>query len=240
MSDAVARQLRSLLSDVVTRGTAVDADLATFTLAGKTGTPRRTIRGRYAPSQYNPNFVGLFPADAPQLVIVVKMSSPRGQFYGGRTAAPMTKTILQAALAARDAALDLGKLSSAEHAPKSDAAMPVRLASQSTPASPVAGALRQPAVTAIAATDRRDVDAPDTTVPPIRVDLAAPVGGVMHASTPCRIPDVRGMSLREAVRSLHGAGLRVQLVSGPPGGGTDPAPGAVVAAGTLVRLRYNR
>jgi cell division protein FtsI (penicillin-binding protein 3) len=243
----VARQLRVLLSDVVERGTAVDADLATFTLAGKTGTPRRTVGGRYAPSQYNPNFVGLFPADAPQLVIVVKISSPKGQFYGGHTAAPMTKTILQAALAARDAALDLGQLSAAKHAPTtiarrvagSDAH--VRLAAAPADRPRALPAIDAPAVTAVTGTVR-DTASPDTTVPPIVVDLATPATSLSRTTATRRIPDVRGLSLRDAVRSLHGAGLRVQLVGGSSAAGsaTDPAPGAMVPAGTLVRLRHSR
>ena len=110
MPEDVARTVRKLLAGVVERGTAVEADLATYALAGKTGTPRRIVAGRYAPSQYNPNFAGIFPADAPQLVVVVKLSNPKGNFYGGATAAPMTKTIVQAALAARDAALDRSQL----------------------------------------------------------------------------------------------------------------------------------
>ena len=34
------------------------------------------------------SFVGMFPADKPQLVILVKLDSPKGAYYGGATAAP--------------------------------------------------------------------------------------------------------------------------------------------------------
>jgi hypothetical protein len=59
---------------------------------------------------------------------------------------------------------------------------------------------------------------------------------------PRAVPDVRGMMLRDAVRSLHNAGFRVRLVR--PGSGvetngeTTPAAGTLIAAGTLVRLSY--
>src|SRR5205085_6211068 len=111
----VANRMRTMLLNVVENGTALQADLSSFLLAGKTGTPRRTVNGRYAAQQYNPNFVGLFPGDEPQYVIVVKLTNPRdakGSFYSAATAAPLTKTVLQAALAARDAALDRHKLAS--------------------------------------------------------------------------------------------------------------------------------
>ena len=216
----VAETTRALLAGVVERGTAVDADLSTYTLAGKTGTPRRAVRGHYAPMQYNPNFVGVFPADAPQFVIVVKLGSPKGNFYGGRTAAPMTKTILQAALAARDAALDRGQLAAA-----------TKTATQ----------VGRPRAQ-VAASPRRDAarPAPDTLR---RVLLHLPSAAQRKPSAPTRrsVPDVRGLRLRDAVRSLHDAGFRVQLTrdaSSPSQ--TEPAPGALVPTGSLVRLRYSR
>ena len=57
---------------------------------------------------YTASFVGVFPADKPQYVVLVKFDSPKRVFYGGEIAAPVTKVVLRAALAARDAALDRG------------------------------------------------------------------------------------------------------------------------------------
>ena len=110
MPKSVAAAMRGMLLGVVENGTAVQADLASFQLGGKTGTPRRTVHGRYAPMEYNPNFVGLFPGNAPQFVVVVKLNNPKGAFYSGQTAAPLTKTILEAAIAAQDATLNRGQL----------------------------------------------------------------------------------------------------------------------------------
>jgi len=228
MPEDVARTVRTLLAGVVERGTAVEADLATYSLAGKTGTPRRIVAGRYAPSQYNPNFVGIFPADAPQLVVVVKLSDPKGNFFGGATAAPMTKTIVQAALAARDAALDRSQLA----APRK--AAPAAAEQAGRPRTSVATAKRA----ALAPLT------PDTTAPSVVLDLP-PQPERRGLSRPVRsVPNVRGMSLRDAVRSLHFAGLRVQLTRGAPSAlstsVTEPAPGVAVSAGSLVRLRYSR
>ena len=47
-----------------------------------------------------------FPAHAPQLVIYVKLDRPQGDYYGGLTAAPVTRATLQAILAARSPSLD--------------------------------------------------------------------------------------------------------------------------------------
>src|SRR5204862_6269738 len=94
----------------------VKADLGTCALAGKTGTARRTVGGRYALGQHIPTFVGLFPAEHPQFVILVKLDNPRGAYVGGLTAAPVTKAVLEAALASRNAALDRGSLAASRQA----------------------------------------------------------------------------------------------------------------------------
>ena len=218
--EQVARTVRSLLTAVVERGTAVDAELATYTLGGKTGTPRRTVNGRYAPRQYNPNFVGLFPAESPQLVIVVKLTNPKGNFYSSKTAAPTTKTILQAALAARDAALDRSRLAT-RHAGAEQAGRSVAPALSVAP-------IEASWITSDDATTR------------VVVALPPPPSSKPAQPPPRAVPNVRGLSLRDAVRSLHTAGFRVQLARGAPGPRvTDPAPGALAAAGSLVRLRHD-
>ncbi|HET9682550.1 MAG TPA: penicillin-binding protein 2, partial [Gemmatimonadaceae bacterium] len=80
VSPSVARRVRTMLLGVVEEGTAPRADLGSFQLAGKTGTARRTVNGHYASGQHIPTFVGLFPADRPQFVILVKIDNPRGAY----------------------------------------------------------------------------------------------------------------------------------------------------------------
>jgi beta-lactam-binding protein with PASTA domain len=53
------------------------------------------------------------------------------------------------------------------------------------------------------------------------------------------VPDVRGLSLRQAVHALHAAGFHVQLQNGAETS-TAPAAGAVLPVGTVVRLAGTR
>jgi len=108
----VAAKLRDLLRGVVeTGGTGERAALANFQLAAKTGTARRVVGGRYAPGQYTASFAALFPADAPQLVVVMKIDNPqKGSYFAAQTAAPVTRSMLEQALAARTVALDRARL----------------------------------------------------------------------------------------------------------------------------------
>src|SRR5438445_5685476 len=73
VSREVAAALRSMLRGVVERGTGTEAALTNFPVAAKTGTARRVVNGRYAAGQYTASFAALFPADQPQLVLVVQL-----------------------------------------------------------------------------------------------------------------------------------------------------------------------
>ena len=241
----VANRMRKMLLNVVENGTALQADLSSFRLAGKTGTPRRTVNGRYAAQQYNPNFVGLFPGDEPQLVIVVKLTNPRdekGSFYSASTAAPLTKTVLEAALAARDAALDRHKLaSSAGKAPTvhldsahgGEAAARIELAARddSTPRNAVRDDAR------VDSARQRARDEAGAEIVPFVVSIPRrPLARVAEMAR--AVPDVRGLPLRDAVLSLHSAGFHVRLVHGADGA-TEPAAGSVAPAGALIRLFHD-
>src|SRR3989454_685073 len=110
----IAAALRALLRGVVEGGTGAEAALVNFPVAAKTGTARRVVGGRYAPGQYTASFAALFPADRPQLVLVVKIDDPRkGSYFAAQTAAPVTRSMLEQALAARTVALDRARLSTA-------------------------------------------------------------------------------------------------------------------------------
>ena len=117
---AVAAQLRQLLLGVVEGGTGSEAALTTFQLAAKTGTSRRVVDGRYAAGQYTASFAALFPAERPQLVVVVKIDNPqKGSYFAAQTAAPVTRAMLEQALAARNVALDRARLSTSVPTPAS-------------------------------------------------------------------------------------------------------------------------
>jgi cell division protein FtsI (penicillin-binding protein 3) len=108
----VARTLMRYLHRVVGRGgTAEAAQLANWILVGKTGTAIRHDGGEYQSGHYTASFAAIFPLDDPQIVVVVKIDDPRsGKIYGGETAAPLTRAMLEEALAARRSALDRRRL----------------------------------------------------------------------------------------------------------------------------------
>lgn len=83
----VASTLRDLLTAVVQGGTGVRAAIPGFSVAGKTGTASKLIEG-VGYRGYMASFFGMFPAEAPKLVIGVVLDNP-GPNEGGLAAAPV-------------------------------------------------------------------------------------------------------------------------------------------------------
>ena len=127
VSSQIAARLRDFLRGAVGEGgTGERAQLANYSLLGKTGTAVRFENGHYVHNEHTASFAALFPADHPQLAVIVKIDNPTGSYYGGLTAAPVTRTMLQQALASRRVAIDRGRLAArdsvVEAEPKPDAA----------------------------------------------------------------------------------------------------------------------
>jgi cell division protein FtsI (penicillin-binding protein 3) len=216
MTDETARTVRGLLRGVVEGGTGDSASLATFDVAGKTGTAKLAVHGKYVPGKYTASFVALFPADKPQLVVLVKLDNPSSTIYGGKAAAPVLKTVLLAAIAARDASLDRKNLAAVPK--RAEATVP--LADSVTSADSI-----------VRVTESGSV--------PYVYRLDSPKKSAVAAIAARSIPDVRGFPVRRAVYALHRAGFRVSLAAIDASGSasaTAPPAGTMVPSGSTVRL----
>ncbi len=226
MTPEVAAKVRRMLMGVVQEGTAKGAALVNYTLGGKTGTARRVDPGHGYSGAYTASFVGLFPAEDPEYVILVKVDGPRETIYGATAAAPVLKIVLEAAIASRDAALDRSSLATRSS-----------LVSMTDSVEPLH------ADTAEYERSTSGEAAPAVDAPPVRFDLPAVAAGDSArgaASEPRAIPDVEGLPVRQAVRELHRAGFRVRVSGFGTASGTSPEAGAQAAPGTVVRLMSTR
>jgi cell division protein FtsI (penicillin-binding protein 3) len=226
MSGEVARTVQEMLLAVVQEGTATKADLQTFDVAGKSGTARRTSKNSgYTAGNYTASFVGLFPGKDPQYVVLVKLDNPKGKHYsGGDIAAPVTQIVLRAALAARDAALNREDLATSE---KSAVGATLREVSRD-PTEHIDAATYDPG-------DNLRPRDPSEGTKSFLLDLPASRASAPVPVAPRAVPDVRRLSVREAVRALHAAGFRVRLATGSTAG-TSPAAGSVAPPGIIVQL----
>jgi cell division protein FtsI/penicillin-binding protein 2 len=99
ISRKTATQVSRMLEGVLAAGgTAQEAQVAGYTLAGKTGTAQKAIPGGYSKSDFIASFIGFAPARNPRLLVAVMVDTPRGNYYGGVVAAPVFQKIVSFAL----------------------------------------------------------------------------------------------------------------------------------------------
>jgi len=95
-----AKKVREMLEHVIKKdGTAYQARVSGYRVAGKTGTVKKAIAGGYADKRYLAVFVGLAPVSNPRFVIAVMVDEPSaGKYYGGLVAAPIFAKVMAGAL----------------------------------------------------------------------------------------------------------------------------------------------
>ena len=99
ISVQTARTVRRML-ELVTQpgGTAPQAQVAGYHVAGKTGTARK-VEGREYTRKYIASFVGMAPASNPRLIVAIMIDEPTGgDYYGGSVAGPIFANVMGAAL----------------------------------------------------------------------------------------------------------------------------------------------
>ena len=102
LSRDISQQILSMLATVVDPdqgGSATEANIDFYTVAGKTGTSHVVGEFGYEANLHNSLFVGLVPATKPEIVIVVIVNEPKGdEHYGGQVAAPVFSRVAAGAM----------------------------------------------------------------------------------------------------------------------------------------------
>lgn len=233
-----AATLTKLLEGAVDRGTGIQAKVPGLRIAGKTGTSRQAIDGRYALGNYSASFVGYFPAEDPKVVCLVVLDRPRaGGYYGGQASAPIFKAIVEKI---RTMA---GRLRTASPSIPVAASMTRVVPNVMNLRTDVASALLHaeefvPEVAGAGTVIVAQSPAPGTSVAvnstiTLRtndVTRALPAGFTI-------VPEVRGLSVRRAINQLSTQQLEVTVVGSGSVRAQSPAPGEKVLRGTQVVLQ---
>jgi cell division protein FtsI (penicillin-binding protein 3) len=99
LSKGTAKRVSHMLEGVLAAGgTAAEAAVDGYTLAGKTGTAEKAENGGYSKTDFVASFIGYAPARDPRLLVAVMVDEPRGSIYGGTVAAPAFERIVEFAL----------------------------------------------------------------------------------------------------------------------------------------------
>ena len=218
VSQWTANTIKQMLEGVVMHGTGKAAQVGGYSAAGKTGTAQKIDEQtrRYSQTKYIASFAGFAPVENPEIACIVSIDEPVGAHHGGDVAAPIFARVVTAALRA------LG-------VPPADEP-PAQIASADTHVYNIAETVRDGQV---AARIERDDARP-----------ALDVANNAQAATPARggvvMPDLMGLSLREALALCAARGLKIK----PSGEGVvtlqSPSPGALVAQDAVCVVKFSK
>lgn len=94
--DAI-KKVKKMLEGVVEKGTARSQKSDIYRFAGKTGTSRKLVNGRFPEGIYYTAFAGYFPAENPKYSCIVVIDEPKGknslELYAADVAAPVFRQI---------------------------------------------------------------------------------------------------------------------------------------------------
>ncbi|MEJ2627695.1 MAG: penicillin-binding transpeptidase domain-containing protein [bacterium] len=96
VSQETADIIKSMLKNVVKYGSGEEAAIEGVEIAGKTGTAQKSMPGfkGYVPGLYTSSFVGMWPVEYPQFVMIVMLDEPKRNYWGGLSAAPLFANIV--------------------------------------------------------------------------------------------------------------------------------------------------
>lgn len=191
-----AKDVTAMMEGVVQGegGTAPQAAIPGYTVAGKTGTAWKASAGVYQRSAIVASFVGFVPSRAPRFVLLMAVDEPtEGSRYGGTIAGPAFREAGRRILAYLQVPPD--------------------------PGAPVAKATPTPA----------GEEEADWAVAPAAEETTA---GAM--------PDLRGLTMRDALRRLQGTGVPVRLTLSGTGiaESQEPCPGTALEAGKTCKIVF--
>jgi cell division protein FtsI (penicillin-binding protein 3)/stage V sporulation protein D (sporulation-specific penicillin-binding protein) len=91
-----AKWLRQTLYKTVEEGTGKEARINGIPVAGKTGTAQLASSGAYVKGRYASSFVGFWPYEKPEYLLLIVLGEPKGtKYYGGEIAAPVFKAVVE-------------------------------------------------------------------------------------------------------------------------------------------------
>lgn len=216
-------KLKQMLEGVVERGTAKNIRNDYYSIAGKTGTAQKLIGGRYRAQRYYASFAGYFPADEPQFSCIVVIDDPKGwNRYGGDVSAPVFK--------------EIADMIYAQNLKLHDPFENDLLANEGS--FPVIRAGKYDELTRLCNELGISNHLGDEDVDWVRsrVDNNAIIWKKNHSDLDM-VPNVQGMTLRDAVFLLENKGLRVQVSGNGRVKSQSIGPGRRISKGQTINIK---
>lgn len=222
---------------VVTEGTGRNAHVDGVRIAGKTGTAWKTRDGAYEQGAYRASFVGFFPVENPRVALIVILDEPRTATGGGSAAAPIFRRTVERWIVTLPEAMDPEAQDTIrvrlpdediERAAPRVVDMPARIADVRLRASGLVASIDEDDAFRRVLEQVPDVGSPVETGDRVRIGLA-------ENGVPERMPDVTGMTVREATWLLVSLGITPRFDGSGLVRSQDPQPGAPLPREAVLR-----
>ena len=210
----VARTVAEMLTAVTEEGgTAVEAAIPGYRVAGKTSTAQKVdpATGKYSADKFTAVFAGFVPADHPRLVVTVVLDEPMIGHYGGDLAGPVFRRVSEASLRY------LGVT------PSSNPAGAAKIGSVKRDGDPADAMLAM-------------MKPPQPVSQPLA--LAVPAPAPLPPGAGVRVPDATGMPAHDVLVALSKAGFVPQIEGWGRAVRQSPPPGTAAPRGSSVRVVF--
>lgn len=203
----------ALLSVTDGKGTGVNAALSGYRVAGKTGTAQKVDpqTRRYARGRYIASFIGYPVGVSPRVVIFTAIDEPQGVYYASETAAPLFRDVLQATVNRLNIPANSTNVLARTKLAESEKPLIIR---QSAPLFPVSA-------------------------PPPVAAISSPVTTSEPSAEAPFMPNLRGMTAREALKILEKRVARVEMTGLGIVEAQYPEVGNKIGDSTVVRLKLS-
>ncbi|MDI9319541.1 MAG: penicillin-binding protein [Phycisphaerales bacterium] len=225
----VIDQLKKCTEEVVLSGTGKHIQSPYYTIAGKTGTAQVWDKGiPYSAGVYQGSFVGYFPADNPKytMVVVIRTKPHSNSYYGGTIAAPVFRMVADKIFANGEGSWKGGMIDSiSKNSKPSLVAKATTIYNQQT----LLDAFKRPL------SIKKDIGA----IAQIKLDSSNNIVVQSKSISENIVPDVVGMSLKDAVYILEKQGLRVRIYGSGLIQSQSILPGTLTRKGQIIIVQLS-
>ncbi|SMO77741.1 penicillin-binding protein [Gracilimonas mengyeensis] len=229
-------------SVVADSGTGEYAQVEGLRIAGKTGTAKKVVNGRYT-NRYRGSFVGFFPVENPKYVCFILLDEPKTSGYGGYTAGPIFRKVALR-IAGLDSEIQHNMRSQEDTADTLFAKAPLLRGLPKTQAKTLLKTLNVP-FSAEGQGQYVVQQIPEAGTPlqqgeEIKLQLAetyTPEDGESIKEGYAKVPELRGLNMRRANTMLTDMGLKTEIIGSGTIYAQYPQAGALLRQGYTVTIR---
>jgi len=222
-SEKTLKDIKIMMEGVVANGTASNINHSKCKIAGKTGTAKNVKNGQYV-KEYYTSFAGYFPAENPRYSCIVVIDNPKGyKIYGSDVSAPVFKEIADKIYSIK---LDMHEIEYARTTRLTDT-FPYIKAGKKDELSLICNEL------GISNHSKAESEWVKTNI------INDAVYWTENKVNYEVVPDVRGMTLRDAIYILENFGLKVKVNGRGRVAAQSMTPGDKIIKGSIIQLQMS-